>query len=864
MKRTFSSKALFCRTILATSAAALFSAAAAANPVSVKDGVLQWQDGSEVALFGVNYSAPFAFGYRSIERLGVDHRAAIDMDVDHIARLGLDAYRVHLWDRLLADKEGNLQDNIHLQLFDYLLLRLKEKGIKVIITPIGWWGSGYPEPDPEEYGFSTFYSKSQMNQSADAIAAQKNYLTQLFKHVNPLTGKSYQQDPNIIAFEIFNEPKHEIKAAQSAAYIEELIATIRAAGVTKPLFYNTSEQGDDQPFATALCNSSIDGVSYQWYPTGLIKGSVINANMLPAVAHYTNPFAGISACAAKAKMVYEFDAADVASSVMYPAMARSFREAGFQWATQFAYDAAAVAHTNAEYNTHHLNLLYTPSKALSLKIAAEVFRTQKRAEKVADYPASNSFAGVTLDYQQNLAVLNTPSKLFYSNSTSAEPVAKDQLTQIAGVGSSDVAQYSGSGAYFLDKVADGVWRLEVFPDLLSLQDPYQNSSLKREAGRLYAAAQPLKLDLADLGKSYNLKGLNTGNTVQASARNGEVTVQPGVYLLTAKAALAEQYSSKVETDFYLPKPQSTELALVHQAQRQTAVGDKFSFKVQLAALSKPEKVELMLRYMGDQKFSAFEMQQVAGQSGAYQLALPKDWTRSGLLEYGFTVTRSGQAVTFPGAAAGSALDWDFVNKAPYWTMLLQPKNSPVPLFDATADRQNILYPKDATVTQRYITGDMGQGLVLQLGVDSLKEPKSAALLKTTLSLDNSLLQRDLAKYDTLAIKIRAVKQPEKLQFALLDQHGLAYGVDLSVSTDWHYLLVPLAKLSRVDTLLTQAYPVFLPQAVAVEQTGTWSDEQKLELIQGLQLKFRQEAYSASEQLGWHGVELAEVSLIQRP
>lgn len=267
-------------------AATLFSAAVTANPVSVKDGVMLWQDGSEVALLGVNYSVPFAYGYRSVERLGVDHRAAIDMDVDHIARLGLDAYRVHLWDRLLADKEGNLQDNIHLQLLDYLLLRLKEKGIKVVITPIGWWGSGYPEPDPVEYGFSTFYSKSQMNQSPDAIAAQKNYLTQLFKHVNPLTGKSYQQDDNIIAFEIFNEPKHEIKPEQSAAYIEDLISTIRAAGVTKPLFYNTSEQGDDQPFAQALCNTSIDGVSYQWYPTGLVKGSTILANMLPAVAHY--------------------------------------------------------------------------------------------------------------------------------------------------------------------------------------------------------------------------------------------------------------------------------------------------------------------------------------------------------------------------------------------------------------------------------------------------------------------------------------------------------------------------------------------------------------------------------------------------
>jgi hypothetical protein len=848
-------------------AAALFSAAAAAataNPVVVKEGVMQWQDGSEVALFGVNYSAPFAYGYRSIERLGVDHRAAIDMDVDHIARLGLDAYRVHLWDRLLADKEGNLQDNIHLQLFDYLLLRLKEKGIKVIITPIGWWGSGYPEPDPVEHGFSAFYSKSQMNQSADAIAAQKNYLTQLFKHVNPLTGKSYQQDPNIIAFEIFNEPKHEIAPAQSAAYIEDLISTIRAAGVTKPLFYNTSEQGNDQPFAKALCNTSIDGVSYQWYPTGLIKGSVINATMLPAVAHYTNPFAGISQCASKAKMVYEFDAADVASSVMYPAMARSFREAGFQWATQFAYDAAAVAHTNSEYNTHHLNLLYTPSKAISLKIAAEVFRTQKRAEQVADYPQSNSFGAVTLDYQQNLSVLNTATQFFYTNSTNAEPKDAAMLSQIAGVGSSVVANYSGSGAYFLDKVADGVWRLEVYPDVLTLQDPYQNSSLSREVGRLYAAAQQLKLTLSDLGKNYQLQGLNSGNTATASATDGKVTVRPGVYLLTAKAAFAQQYAKKVETDFYLPKTQSTELALVHQNQRQMNLGDKFSFVVDIGAVAKPAQVQLMLRYLGDNKFTAFEMQASPEISGRYQLAMPKDWTQTGLLEYAFVVTANGKAVTFPGAAAGSPLDWDFVSKAPYWTVAVKPQGQPVALFDASLDRQNSLYPKDAIVTQRLVADSSAAGLALQLGVTSLETAQAAALLKTTLSVDNSLLHRNLTAYNTVALKIRAVKQPEHLSFAVLDKDGIAYGTELKVGTDWQYLLVPLKKLKATQTLLTQAYPMFMPVFAPKIAAGDKLKHNELSQLQGLQLMFNQSAYSAADAKGWHGVELAEVSLIQKP
>ena len=73
-------------------------------------------------------------------------------------------------------------------------------------------------------------------------------------------------------------------------------------------------------------------------------------------------------------MVYEFESADIMQPVMYPFMARSFRTAGFQWATQFAYDPMAIAYANTEYQTHYLNLAYTPAKALSLLIACKVFR----------------------------------------------------------------------------------------------------------------------------------------------------------------------------------------------------------------------------------------------------------------------------------------------------------------------------------------------------------------------------------------------------------------------------------------------------------------------------------------------------------
>jgi len=505
------------QTALVFSALALNGPAAIASnesqptPVSVENGTLRWANGDPVYLFGANYSAPFAYGYRAIARRGIDHKAAIDMDVDHIARLKLDAYRIHVWDKVISDKEGNLLDNQYLDLFDYLMMRLQERGIRAIITPIAWWGSGYPEPDPSEPGFAVGYSKNDMNENPTLIAAQQRYLSQFLAHKNRYTGKVIGQDPDIIAFELFNEPKHRQAPEKSAAYVETLITTIRDAGVSKPLFYNISEQGNQPEFAEAICQSSIDGIAYQWYPTGLLKYSTLNTNVLPAVSTYTDPFNTISACNDKAKMVYEFDAADITNSVTYPAMARSFRDAGFQWATQFAYDPAVIADTNSDYNTHYLNLLYTPSKALSLMIAGEEFRSLPAGYKAPPYPDSNRFHHSTLDYLHNTALFDDGSQYYYTNTTEVSPKQLSTLEHIAGVGSSPIVKYTGSGAYFLDKVGSEGWRLEVFPDVIQLQDPHQNSSLSREVARLSRQQNTMTVSLPDLGDSFWVRSVDNAN-----------------------------------------------------------------------------------------------------------------------------------------------------------------------------------------------------------------------------------------------------------------------------------------------------------------------------------------------------------------
>lgn len=161
-------------------------------------------------------------------------------------------------------------------------------------------------------------------------------------------------------------------------------------------------------------------------------------------------------------------------------MARSFRTAGMQVATHFSYDPSYMAHLNTEYGTHYMNLLYTPNKAIGLMIAAEAFRTVPLNKSYGSYPDNVSFENIYLDQENDLALLNSVQKFFYSRTTDVEPLNVSGLLQIAGAGSSPIVHYDGTGAYFLDKISDGLWRLEVLPDAAWLTDPFDRTSPEKE------------------------------------------------------------------------------------------------------------------------------------------------------------------------------------------------------------------------------------------------------------------------------------------------------------------------------------------------------------------------------------------------
>lgn len=507
---------------------ALISASAAVATPPLRDG----------AWYGTNYTAPFAHAYRALGSVGVDRKTAIDRDVYHLSRLGLNAFRLHLWDVELTDSAGNLLDNDHLDLLDYLIARLKERGIDIILTAQTNFGNGYPDRDTDPNGaYSYRYPKCGIHEDPEAVEAQSHYIGLLAQHVNPYNGLSLSADPSVIAMEINNEPCHEgASADQVEAYIALMVNTLRAAGWEKPVLYNASHNFD---VTEAFFRAPVDGVTFQWYPLGLVSGHTRHGNFLPYVDEYDIPFDTIPGFDRPAKIIYEYDPADNLAAYVYPAAVRTLRGKGFSWITQFAYDPIDIARFNTEYQTHFLNLAYTPGKAIAMMIAGEVMRRTPIGADYGKYPADTVFGPFTVSARRDLAVMNTPDTFLYSNTTLDHPVAPGRLRMVAGTGSSPVVDYHGTGAYFIDLVAPGVWRLELMPDVTLIADPFAPTSLDREVAVIDTAARPITLRLPSIGPDYLAVPVTRSNQESVRATEFAFTAAPGVYLLTDSVSLID-------------------------------------------------------------------------------------------------------------------------------------------------------------------------------------------------------------------------------------------------------------------------------------------------------------------------------------
>ena len=808
----------------------------AANPVYVdKTGVLRWtRNNAEAAFFGVNYTVPFAYGYRSHQALNVNIEQAIDQDVYHFARLGLDAFRVHVWDTEITDSLGNLLENEHLRLFDYLVYKLKARNIKILITPIAFWGPGYPEKDQPTAGFSSRYPKAQAVVNDTAIRAQENYLAQFFKHTNPYTKVTYGNDPDVIACEVNNEPHHSGPKEKTTEYVNRMVRAIRGTGWTKPVFYNISES---PRYADAVARADIDGVSFQWYPTGLVAGYTLRGNYLPHVDCYHIPFDTIPQFAGKARMVYEFDAGDVLQPNMYPAMARSFRAAGFGWATQFAYDPLATAYGNTEYQTHYLNLAYTPAKAISLMIAAKAFHQLPRLKNYGTYPADTLFGAFRVSYPASLSEMNAAEEFYHAGTTATVPANLARLRHIAGVGSSPVVQYEGYGAYFLDQLAEGVWRLEVLPDAVQLQDPFAKASPGKEVIRIQWGRQAMQIKLPDLREDFRVQGLNDGNTYAATARGGQFLIPPGTYALTraGKKRPGGQRTAGVIglEEFVAPQPVRSEPFVRHEPYREVSAGKPFAVAATIVGIDTTARVSLLINNLSG-VYKTIPLARVTPYR--YQATVPPDLTTPGLLNYRILVQKDRDAFyTFPGNHPGDPYAWDYYHNESWQTYVAAEKGA-LQLFDAGRDRNLFVFPNLWKSNERQLITTQKPGqLLFKLSATALTGEQ---VMGWQHYFADKLAGRrtELSSFDRLVIRARTANPaPVRVKVALVTHEAASFAAYVPVNGELRDIAIPLASLKPdAYTLLPRPYPGFQPFAFKAPAAGglDLSKAEKLEITLG--------------------------------
>jgi len=760
-----------------------------------KSGILRWtKTQQEAAFFGVNYTVPFAYSYRAHKALGIDPEAAIRADVYHMARLGLDAFRVHVWDTEITDSLGNLLENEHLRLFDFLIAELEKRHIMTIMTPIAFWGNGYPERDERTPGFSRVYGKSKATANDTAIRAQENYLKQLFRHVNPYTHHTYTDDENIIAVELNNEPSHSGPKSGVTAYIDRLAAAIRSVGWTKPLFYNISQS---PYYADAVAKAAVDGHSFQWYPTGLVSGAELTGNFLPNVDTYRVPFDTIPEFRNKARMVYEFETADVLKSYMYPAVARSFRTAGFQWATQFAYDPMALAYANTEYQTHYCSLPYTPGKAISLLIASEVFHTVPRGKSYGAYPADTVFDAFHVSYREDLSEMNTAKKFYYTNNTSTQPIAPKTLEHIAGVGSSPIIHYTGSGAYFLDRISPGEWSLEVMPDIIRLRDPFGPPSPDREAIRVQWDENAISVDLPGLDRDFDVyKFVDAGIMRTTGASDGTINIRPGAYVLIRHGAPLQDLTAE-SGEFYAPQPHDTSLFLRHDPYQTITAGNPFTIDADVAGLDTGHAY-LVIGRLGGRQPSWIPMERRSATH--YTATVPASLVTPGALTYRIILQKGNAYAAFPGDVPGNPFAWQYHHDEA-WTTYVAAPGARLTLFDPTTDHNAWVYPGFARGFQTaYITGEIPEHLVLQFAGTHTMGLQYDFLKKTTGRLP------DLSTLDQLVIRARGTG---RAHVVLTDGDGFSYGTDITLGSDMQDL-VPQNWQPDSCWLMPRPYPGFQP------------------------------------------------------
>ncbi len=379
--------------------------------------------------------------------------------------------------------------------------------------------------------------------------------------------------------------------------------------------------------------------------------------------------------------------------------------------------------------------------------------------------------------------MNSDEEFYYTNSTSTQPQNISKLKHIAGIGSSPVVQYEGTGAYFLDKIEDGMWRLEVMPDAISIRDPFERASPKKEVVRIRVRPNIIKINLPGIQNTFSVP------------RGKYLIKKKGIDTLTE----LEEFPTSHSTD---------ELFVVHHPFNEVTLNKTFTISATIAAIDTADKVSVELRPPTG-RWRTLPMQR----SNAYEYKsdVPVDMIKPGIISYRILIRKKNDdAYTFPGGFKGNPFAWDeYRNET--WQTFVATDNGPLELFNPTTDRTKIiLYNPDwRNNTIEYITSNKPKQLVLKA---TMNKPVTGQFLGWQYFFGDNISGRksELSSFSKLVVKARS-QQEMKAKITIITTDADAFAATISLTKDWKEVEIPLNSFQKDSfLLLPRPYPGFLP------------------------------------------------------
>lgn len=225
------------------------------------------REGSRLAVDGQS----FYFAGANQYYLFYKSRRMIDEVLEDAARMGLTVMRTWAFcdgewnDGFCFQPKPRVYDEATFRNLDYAIYKAGQLGIRLILTFVNNWDAfggmnAYVRWSPTARTHDDFYS------DPETKAIYRDYINYVLWRTNSVSGVRYKDDPNILMWELANEPRIErSRAHELYAWIDEMAAYIKS--IDSNHLVTTGSEGDiASDFVATHASPHIDVASFHLYP----------------------------------------------------------------------------------------------------------------------------------------------------------------------------------------------------------------------------------------------------------------------------------------------------------------------------------------------------------------------------------------------------------------------------------------------------------------------------------------------------------------------------------------------------------------------------------------------------------------------